>query len=257
MEAILYFDDDGPFFEEDAMVSGFELWKRDSGRQVGSFARNIRFKSKRMLEQGEIEQEKSIKEVNMARNRELGSKDIPHFIPVCQSDAGDKLEYNFFTFNQFNAHMLLPSGSFIHRNFLCWLWHPAFSKVRKFILDHPTHPDDMTVSALISHLTGKAPRLFSRQIKRSSRRLDDYPFSSSNGRKLLWQQQDWAAMREQAIGNILGYFGSINAGSVGWCTGTTFQKFKRREKNHVCDPEFPVKSQVPWMNVGALGYDIC
>lgn len=155
MEAVLYFDDDGPFFEENAMNSGFELWKRNSGQQVGCFPRNIIFKSERMIEQGRHELEKYIKQIengshqttaNNGDTEDISNHDStsekPQFVPTCQSAAGDKLAYNFYVFPQFQAHILLPSGSFIHRNFLCWLWHPALEEIRQYILDHPTHPGE-------------------------------------------------------------------------------------------------------------------
>ena len=145
MEAILYFDDDGPFFDEEAMVTGFELWKRDSGRQVGCFPRNIRFKSDRMIKQGITEIEKSINWIIKGSSKsnledQQKNDERPEFIATCQKAAGDKLEYNYHIFAQYQAHILLPSGSFIHRNFLCWLWHPGLEEARQFVLDHPTHP---------------------------------------------------------------------------------------------------------------------
>jgi len=153
MEVILYFDDDGPFFEEDAMNVGFELWKRDSARQVGSFPRNIRFTSDRMINQGVEELEKSIKEVEQGiyhKTRDNLNKAQSQFISTCQTAVGDKLEYNYFIFAQFQAHMMLPSGSFLHRDFLCWLWHPALEELRQFVLDHPTHPGKVFFSMIRS-----------------------------------------------------------------------------------------------------------
>jgi len=51
--------------------------------------------------------------------------------------------------------MALPSGSIIHRNYLCFIWHPALEELRRYIREHHTHPDDQTVSAIISQLSGK------------------------------------------------------------------------------------------------------
>lgn len=160
----------------------------------------------------------------------------------------------------------------------------------------------MSVSTIISHLTGKAPRVFSRRILSPSRFLsvaessidhkeeievsqmspmkttnhekdhDDikdfntnlrtqkyFPYddnSSLNHRNLLWQQENWADMREEAIASVIGYFGSINPGSVGWCTGTEF-KTQTRKKDYTCDPEFPQEKELPWMVKGGLGNDEC
>ena len=37
-EAVMYFDDDGPFWSKEAMVDvGLSLWKRNSNVQVGGF----------------------------------------------------------------------------------------------------------------------------------------------------------------------------------------------------------------------------
>lgn len=157
----------------------------------------------------------------------------------------------------------------------------------------------MTVSTIVSQLTGKAPRAFSRRIKRSRARSltedtndgnnnmrDIYaqkgnlvgeqhgnennleiPLESQDNsylrdnmrihRKLLWQQENWADMREQAVKFVIGYFGSINPGSVGWCTGTDHYQVNRRKKSYYCDPEFPVSDQVPWMTKYSLGHDTC
>eukprot|EP00594_Rhizosolenia_setigera_P008015 CAMPEP_0178972164 /NCGR_PEP_ID=MMETSP0789-20121207/20819_1 /TAXON_ID=3005 /ORGANISM="Rhizosolenia setigera, Strain CCMP 1694" /LENGTH=255 /DNA_ID=CAMNT_0020659497 /DNA_START=813 /DNA_END=1580 /DNA_ORIENTATION=+ len=255
MEAIMYFDDDGPFFKYDAMISGFELWRRDSNRQVGCFPRNTRFigeQTQIMNQKSEELQEISIQKV-LDGTYHTTKLD---FIPVCESspDVADVVEYNYNVFPQFNGHMLLPSGSYLHRDFLCWLWHPAFEELRQFILSHPTHPDDMTVSAMISQLTGKAPRVFSRRVK-------EQPQQQQGRRKLLWEQENWAELRNHAIRNVLGYFGSINPGSVGWCAGTEYQKSKKNRNGQLeyyCDPEVPFKDQVPWMpkNEG-LGHDQC
>ena len=60
--------------------------------------------------------------------------------------------------------MVLPSGSMLHSNYLCFLWHPALEEIRNFVLQHPVHPDDVTVSTVVSHLAGKAPRVYSRRL---------------------------------------------------------------------------------------------
>jgi hypothetical protein len=60
--------------------------------------------------------------------------------------------------------MVLPSGSFLHSNYLCFLWHPVLHKVREFVRAHPVHPDDVTVSMIVSQLAGRAPRVYSRRL---------------------------------------------------------------------------------------------
>jgi len=60
--------------------------------------------------------------------------------------------------------MVLPSGSLLHVNYLCFLWHPALEPIRRFVRRHPVHPDDVTVSTVVSHLAGRAPRTYSRRL---------------------------------------------------------------------------------------------
>lgn len=303
-EAIMYFDDDGPFYSEEAMHAGFSLWKFNSDVQVGSLTRNIRFTSKRMnelqIKATEVAAEhyrkdswhthihpydtEAVKKAMVESNEtEPG---YPQFTPLCRDETGDNVEYNYFVFPNFRAHMSLPSGSLIHRNYMCFVWHPVFAELRQFILDHPTHPDDMTISTLITHLSGKPIRTFPRQWrkkKESSRRLrdngqmmkieedsdndisiayddDESHFVNKRRRKLLWQQKDWGNMREEAINSILGYFGSINPGSVGWCAGTEYEKAAEGKGNmgFNCDPEYPEGAHmIPWLHEGGLGYDEC
>ena len=306
-EAIVYFDDDGPFHSEDAMKVGFELWKFNSDRQIGSMARNIRYPSKRMDDLQNEASDLASKLYNedawqthvhpydtktverMMEKQALEKSGYPQFTPICHEQSGDVVEYNYFVFPQFKAHMSLPSGSILHRNYLCFVWHPAFEELRQFILDHPTHPDDMTISTMVSHLSGKPPRTFPRKIKRNppsekvevngKRRLrevfeQDFEVFEQDfdelvvnkevqsHRRLLWQQRDWGDMREEAIDSIVGYFGSINPGSVGWCVGTEYQKVAKGKGNmrYNCISKHnppPFLNQIPWMNEGGLGHDEC
>jgi hypothetical protein len=53
---------------------------------------------------------------------------------------------------------------------LCYLWHPAFAEIRKFVLTHPVRPDDMTVSMIVSQLAGVAPRVYSRRLDKAERK---------------------------------------------------------------------------------------
>ncbi|KAK1736616.1 hypothetical protein QTG54_012638 [Skeletonema marinoi] len=128
--------------------SGLEMWKRNSNVQVGAFPRNIRYLSKRMKEAGK---KGLMDSIDIVTNNVHG-------------DSGDHVEYNYFTFPDYNAHMLLPSGSILHRNFLCFIWHPAFEELRTWVVHHKTMPDDMTVSTLVSHLSGRAPRTVPQKI---------------------------------------------------------------------------------------------
>lgn len=151
---------------------GFELWRRNSDVQNAAFPRNLRVLSDRMKEmqkQGVDLCLKSVLKVGKAGN--IGDEEEVPFTPTCRERTGDIIEYNFFVFPQFGANMALPSGSIIHRNYLCFIWHPAFEELRKYIREHPTHPDDQTVSAIISQLSGKPPRAFPRTIKRGRRKI--------------------------------------------------------------------------------------
>ncbi|KAL7467775.1 hypothetical protein ACHAXS_008014 [Conticribra weissflogii] len=288
-EAIMYFDDDGPFWSKDAMItSGFELWKRNSDVQVGAFPRNIRYMSQRMKELGRHGVDSSIQAIaSNARGVDLSpqTQSKHHhpltFTPLCRNVTGDTVEYNYFVFPDFDAHVLLPSGTFLHRNFLCFVWHPAFEELRTYVVTHKTYPDDMTVSTLISHLSGRAPRTFPREIaegvknsSRNGRRLmmeydrderDENEAIENNNpnavdqshRRLLWKQKNWGKMREEAVNSLTGYFGSIHPGTVGWCAGTPYMKKRGRGVPYVCDPEKPTLDLIPWLQEGGPGFDHC
>ena len=270
-QAVVYFDDDGPFFSKEAMVdSGFELWKRNSNVQVGAFPRNIRYLSDRMKEAG---RKGLLESIDIVTNNIHGDSGVtyPPFTPFCRNVTGDHVEYNYFTFPDYNAHMLLPSGSILHRNFLCFIWHPAFEELRTWVVHHKTMPDDMTVSTLVSHLSGKAPRTFPQKINTLNvgRRLTEYlpeNYRSSvyndvvipdqSHRRLLWKNPNWARWREEAINSILNYFGAIHPGTVGWCAGTKYSR--NHHKHHFeCKPENPTLKMIPWLNEGGIGYDHC
>jgi len=339
-EAIVYFDDDGPFHREISMDVGFELWKYNADVQIGSMARNIRFPSTRM---DDLQNKASDLAANLYQedrwethvhpydtatiNEKVHEEDAeyPKFTPICHDQTGDVVQYNYYVFPHWKAHMTLPSGSILHRNYLCFVWHPAFEELREYILNHPTHPDDMTISTLVSHLTGKPLRTFPRNVKNDGtwrndqrRRLDESSqqeieeedavadafendgnyvselmpidddewrkdledavvddvendgnydseiMSIGNGvqshRRLLWQQQDWGNMREEAIGSLVGYFGSINPGSVGWCAGTEYQEPANGKGNmrfKCLNDKMPEVSKIPWMNKGNPAYDEC
>ncbi|KAL9183559.1 hypothetical protein ACHAXT_004415 [Thalassiosira profunda] len=221
-EAVMYFDDDGPFWSKEAMVfGGLELWKHNSNVQVGGFPRNVRFLSERMKQSEKTNLKQSI---DIVVNDADGYGDVSHppFTPLCRNVTGDHVEYNYFTFPDFAGHVLLPSGTFLHRNFLCFIWHPAFEELRQWVVAHKTMPDDMT-----SH------------------------------RRLLWKQKNWGGMREEAINSILGYFGSIHPGTVGWCAGTPHMRDNNRGVPYVCHPEKPTLDLIPWLNEGGIGSTQC
>lgn len=275
-EAVMYFDDDGPFWSKEAMIDGgLELWKRNSNVQVGGFPRNVRFLSSRMKELEKVGLQQSI-DLIVKDQTNVGVDDgtgPPQFTPLCRNVTGDIVEYNYFVFPDYAAHVLLPSGTFLHRNFLCFIWHPAFEELREYVLTHKTHPDDMTVSTLVSHLAGKAPRTFPREVEvKKSRRLLSEIVSVDNDttaeeyeqhqpdrshRRLLWKQKNWGIMREEAINSILGYFGSIHPGTVGWCAGTNYQQVNRRGVPFVCRPEKPTSDLLPWLQDGGVGHNQC
>jgi hypothetical protein len=77
-------------------------------------------------------------------------------------------------------------------------------------------------------------------------------------RRLLWQQPQWGDMRAEAINSIFGYFGSVSAGSVGWCVGTELLKHtvNRKSDFYDCGKKSP-SNQIPWMQKGGLGHDQC
>lgn len=290
-EAVMYFDDDGPFWSVNAMaVAGFELWKRNSNVQVGGFPRNVRFLSKRMTDLGKAAVGKSHDFVT----KKMGEGSPPPFTPTCRNITGDVVEYNYFVFPDFDAHVLLPSGTFLHRNLLCFVWHPAFEELRRFVTEHPTHPDDMTVSTLVSHLVGRAPRVFPKDVepraavvvqkvkeegnkvennkKRQLTEMEESEFETiesfddklgspalvdQHHRRLLWKQKNWGPMREEAINSIIGYFGSIHPGTVGWCAGTPYMKKNNKGVSHVCKPEKPSLDLIPWLNEGGVGFNQC
>lgn len=270
-EAVFYFDDDGPFFSKEAMVdSGLEMWKRNSNVQVGAFPRNIRYLSKRMKEAGKKGLMDSIDIVTNNVHGDSGAT-YPPFTPFCRNATGDHVEYNYFTFPDYNAHMLLPSGSILHRNFLCFIWHPAFEELRTWVVHHKTMPDDMTVSTLVSHLSGRAPRTVPQKINsfNSGRRLtedsseyyydtsaNDAPIPNQSHRRLLWKNPNWAKWREEAINSILNYFGAIHPGTVGWCAGTKYSQ-DHHKHHYECKPETPSLNMIPWLNEGGVGFDHC
>ena len=280
-KAILYYDDDGPFYSFEAVQSGFELWKRHARAQMGAMSRNF-VDSQR--QKGELVRLRT-ENPHLARDK--------FFISHC-TNVDDHVEYDYHYFANFDAHMALPSGSMLHVNYLCFLWHPVLEPIRKFVRAHPVHPDDVTVSMIVSQLAGQSPRVYSRRLNKPNekdiqlyqkllqksqetpRRLDDesgndyfteldhgiVPLSESQRFRSLMFNIDWdayskgdprleelkkfwAELRTQAVNSLVRYFGSITGGSIGWCEGTPFYNEKKAGK---CDPIMAKQGWLPWMD---------
>jgi hypothetical protein len=114
-KAILFYDDDGPFYSPAAVLGGFELWKRHSSAQVGAMARQIDYAPRQTIEQQAVTS---------------GQPSDRFFVSHCTNlPEPDVVDYNFRYFANFDANMVLPSGSFLHSNYLCFLWHPVLEPV--------------------------------------------------------------------------------------------------------------------------------
>ena len=149
-KALLYYDDDGPFYSFAAVQAGFELWKRHSSSQVGAMARQLTYSPRQQREH----------DLLVADHPEAADR---QFVSQC-TNVQDELEYNYRYFANYNANMVLPSGSILHANYLCFLFHPALEPIRHFVRQHPVRPDDVTVSMIVSQLAGRAPRVYSRRL---------------------------------------------------------------------------------------------
>ena len=255
-KGVLYYDDDGPFYSFKAIEAGFELWKRNSQQQMGAMSRNIIYDKRQTQE----------------RTTNFGSSPNDHeFVSHCDN-LKDELKYNFYYFANYDANMVLPSGSMLHSNYLCFLWHPALEEIRNFVLQHPVHPDDVTVSTVVSHLAGKAPRVYSRRLNGLGRNKDQaVPHEQPKRRRLAEEPQAqqaqpknqkgmggicwdcgagmtdakriWAELRGQAINTLIRYFGSINTGSIGWCYEDS--QYYNPKKDGKC---FPIMAKVGWLS---------
>ena len=249
-KAIMYYDDDGPFYSYKATLAGFELWKRNSNAQIGAMARKLDLNSRQQEERRAI----------------LNGPGDKFFISHCPTDS---IRYNFNEFANFGANMVLPSGSFLHSNYLCFLWHPLFEEIRQYVRQHPVNPDDHTVSAIVAQLSGRAPKVYSRRINESK---DDNPNdTTNNGRRRLmdginWddkndgkhkQKQHWGKLRSDAANSLIRYFGTINSGSIGWCYGTPYQTTNSRSGDSYCQPEMAKIGYLPWMNPDHTPKDTC
>jgi hypothetical protein len=169
-KGILYYDDDGPFYSFEAVQSGFELWKRHSQAQMGAMSRNF------------VDTPRQKAELQRLQNENPTVPRDKLFVSHC-TNTDDHVEYDYHYFANYDAHMALPSGSMLHVNYLCFLWHPVLEPIRKFVRNHPVHPDDVTVSMIVSQLSGQAPRVYSRRL--------NPPSDKDNAlyQKLLLEQQ--------------------------------------------------------------------
>ncbi|KAL7563311.1 hypothetical protein ACA910_016669 [Epithemia clementina (nom. ined.)] len=279
-KAILYYDDDGPFYSFAAVQGGFELWKRHSSSQVGAMAREITY--------GERQRSEHL--------RLLGGQHAndSQFVAHC-TNVNDKVDYNYRYFANYDANMVLPSGSILHSNYLCFLWHPVLEPIREFVRSHPVRPDDVTVSMVVSQLAGKAPRVYSRRLtaddgstqqegrkpkrrkEQKRRRLtanntitDAEPGHVADllrHRRLMFgidwdakggmndQKKYWAALRTEAINALVQYFGSINSGSIGWCEGSPL--YYNEKVDGRCKPSMARIGWLPWMNKDGTPKDSC
>ena len=95
-KAIMYYDDDGPFYSFLAVLGGFELWKRNSNAQIGAMARKIDLGPRQTDESNAV-------------SNEPGDR---YFVSQCPTD---EVHYNYNSFANFGARMVLPSGSFLRK----------------------------------------------------------------------------------------------------------------------------------------------
>jgi hypothetical protein len=274
-KAIMYYDDDGPFYSPQAMLAGFELWKRNANAQIGAMARKLDLGGRQLQEKSAV----------------LNGPGDRFFVSHCPTDS---VRYNYNDFAQFGANMVLPSGSLLHSYYLCWLWHPIFAEIRQYVKDHPVKPDDGTVSIIVSQLSGRAPKVYPRRInkQKKGRRLLDMAMTTNETntkgimgenelllledtdtdtdstvprrrRRLMdgidWgntkqagdKKNKWGKLRSDAANSLVRYFGSMNSGSIGWCYGTTY------EIGGKCKPEMATVGQLPWMKADHTPRDVC
>lgn len=293
-KAILYYDDDGPFYSFEAVRAGFELWKRHPRAQMAAMSRNF------------VDSDRQKAELKRLQQQHPDTPRDKLFVSHC-TNTDDHVEYDFHYFANYDAHMALPSGSILHVNYLCFLWHPVLEPIRKFVRAHPVHPDDVTVSMIVSQLSGRAPRVYSRRLNAPSekdnalykelleksqhhRRLgeelgddDEYeddalvsyqgviPISELQRMRSLmfkfdWDAPDknqpnaaefkqfWASLRTQAINSLVRYFGSFSGGSIGWCDGTPFYD---PSKSGRCFPVMAKQGWLPWMKSDGRPKETC
>jgi len=182
-KALLYYDDDGPFYSFKAIEGGFELWKRHSHAQIGAMARQLNYSDRQERQRRSLLGPETTNGVPFAKKSAPGDD---QFVSHC-TNVDDQVDYDFHFFANYDANMVLPSGSMLHSNYLCFLWHPVLAPVRQFVLDHPVHPDDMTVSMVVSQLAGVAPRVYSRRL--NPQQQEDDRAKEVKKRRLLSAEQ--------------------------------------------------------------------
>jgi len=257
-EMLIYFDDDGPFYTTSKLIikSGIELWKRNSNIQIGNYGRRVAFTDERITTQLDNVLEKTVQQAitnDMKQNKD-------NFVPFCRNDNDGEYEYTDSKAD-FGSHIILPTGSIIHRNYLCFIWHPAFDdEARQFVSEHITKPDDMFVSLLIAHLSDRGPKLYPRKkyvgyIKglNKSNTINEV---STNHRRLLWENTEgWFQARTDAANSLMRYFGSIPPPSVGWCVGSPY--LFHNGSRYECSVDYPKMEMLPWMNDWGPSYHQC
>jgi hypothetical protein len=90
--ALLYYDDDGPFYQHRAIRGNFELWKRNSDVQTGAMARAFTLSKRQQSEKDDL----------------LGGPDELHdrkFVSHCRH-KGDEISYDYRFFENFHANMV-------------------------------------------------------------------------------------------------------------------------------------------------------
>ena len=91
-KALLYYDDDGPFYQYRAIKSNFELWKRNSNVQTGAMARAFTLSKRQQNE----------KDTMLGGPNELDDR---KFVSHCR-DKGDEIGYDYRYFENFHANMV-------------------------------------------------------------------------------------------------------------------------------------------------------
>jgi Glycosyl transferase family 64 domain len=109
VKALMYYDDDGPFYSYEAVMAGFELWKRHPQAQVGAMARAFVMNTDRQQSEHDALEQHHLENTKLSIDQ--------YFVSHCEN-VDDELTYQFRYFANFDANMVLPSGSFLHVNYL-------------------------------------------------------------------------------------------------------------------------------------------
>ena len=91
-KALLYYDDDGPFYAYRAIKSNFELWKRNSNVQTGAMARAFTLSERQQDEKNQL----------LGGPKKLDDR---QFVSHCR-DKGDEIHYDYRHFENFHANMV-------------------------------------------------------------------------------------------------------------------------------------------------------